>query len=84
MEISPRQFHLGKIGHALSKFSIPVGKNHLPKGKMARRVVAPIVKDEKKDYWPFTMFSTLLAEILFVYRTFQFHFWFWDEEIHNN
>ena len=48
MEISLRQFHLGKIGHALSKFSIPVGKSHLPKCKMARRVAAPIVSGKKK------------------------------------
>ena len=53
---------------------------------MARRVAAPIVRDEKKkritDLLRF--FPTVLAEILFVYRTVQFHFSFWDEEIHNN
>ena len=50
MEISPRQFHLGKIGQALSKVSIPRVKSYLPKGKMAIRVTAPIVRDEKMDY----------------------------------
>ena len=75
MEISLRQFHLGKIGHALSKFSISVGKSHLPRGKIARRVAAPIVRDEKKritDHLRF--FPTVLAAILFVYTTVQFHF----------
>ena len=76
MEISLRQFHLGKIGHALLKFSIPVGKSHLPKCKMARRVAAPIVSGKKKkritDHLRF--FPTVLAAILFVYTTVQFHF----------
>ena len=76
MEISARQFHLGKIGHALSTFSIPVDKSHLPKCKMARRVAAPNVRDEKKkritDHLRF--FPTVLAAILFVYTTVQFHF----------
>ena len=75
MEISARQFHLGKIAQALSTFSIPVGKSHLPKGKIARRVAAPIVRDEKKritDHLRF--FPTVLAAILFVYTTVQFHF----------
>ena len=52
MEISPRQFHLGEIGHTLPKCYISVGKSHYPKGKMTRSVTAPIVRvgKKKKDY----------------------------------
>ena len=66
MEISPRQFHLEKIGHT-QKVASPKGNSHLPIGKMGsigETILGRIKKICNGKRLTFLVSSALEAELL--------------------